>query len=195
MQSKAKTVKQYLAELPPDRRAAIEAVREVILKNLDEDYEEGMAYGMISYHVPHRVYPPGYHCDPKQGLPFAALSSQKHHMGIGLMSLYGAGSDEKWFRAAWAKSGKKLDMGKCCVRFKKVEDVPLEVVGEAIRRVPAKAWIAYYENARATQWGRKQKPASAKPAKAAKTAVRKVSVAKTAAKTRSRSKAGAAAAR
>jgi hypothetical protein len=77
MQSKATTVRAYLASLPPDRRAAIASVREVILRNLDADYEEGMAYGAISYHVPHRVFPPGYHCDPSVGLPFAALASQK----------------------------------------------------------------------------------------------------------------------
>src|SRR5262245_60629855 len=88
MTSKAKTVKDYLASLPDDRRAALSAVRDVILKNLDEDYEEGMQYGMIGYYVPHRVYPAGYHCDPKQPLPFVALGSQKNHMAIHMMCLY-----------------------------------------------------------------------------------------------------------
>src|SRR5882672_4093276 len=119
MQSKATTVEQYLAELPEDRRRAIAAVREVILENLDEDYEEGMQYGMIGYYVPHSVYPAGYHCDPGQPLPFAALASQKNYMSLYLMSLYGAGDHLKWFQQAWKKAGKKLDMGKCCVRFKK----------------------------------------------------------------------------
>jgi len=146
MQSIAATVKEYLAELPEDRRAAIQAVREVILKNLDKDYEEGMQYGMIGYYVPHRLYPAGYHCDPRKPLPFAALSSQKNHMGLGIMCHYADTSEDKWFRAAWAKTGKKLDMGKCCVRFKKLEDVPLEVVGEAIRRIPAKQYIDIYES-------------------------------------------------
>src|ERR1700751_3164546 len=125
MQSKARSVKDYLAELPGDRRAAIETVRKVILKNLDADYEEGMQYGMIGYYVPHRVYPAGYHCDPKQPLPFAALASQKNYMSLHLMCLYGAGEHLKWFRKSWAKTGKKLDMGKCCVRFKKLDDLPL----------------------------------------------------------------------
>ncbi|HZK81831.1 MAG TPA: DUF1801 domain-containing protein, partial [Humisphaera sp.] len=88
MKSNAATVEQYLAELPEDRRAAIGAVRDVILKNLDADYEEGMQYGMIGYYVPHRIFPAGYHCDPKQPLPFAALGSQKNHMAIYLMSVY-----------------------------------------------------------------------------------------------------------
>ena len=145
MQSKAKTVKEYLASLPADRRKAISAVRAVIRKNLDKTYEEGMQYGAIGYYVPHRVYPHGYHCDPKQPLPFAGLGWQKNHMSFGMMCHYSDAAEDKWFRTAWAKTGKKLDMGKCCVRFRKVEDVPLEVIGQAIKRVPAKKYIAIYE--------------------------------------------------
>jgi hypothetical protein len=148
MQSKAKTVEEYLASLPADRRAAISAVREVILANLDKDYEEGMSYGAIGYYVPHRVYPPGYHCDPRLPLPFAGLGSQKHYMSLGIMCNYGGSAEEKRFRAAWLKTGKKLDMGKCCVRFKRLEDVPLEVVGDAIRRMPAKEFVDRYEKGR-----------------------------------------------
>jgi len=146
MQSKARTVAEYLASLPTDRRAAIEAVRKVILRNLDADYEEGMQYGMIGYYVPHRVFPPGYHCSPDQPLPFAALASQKNHMAVYLMGVYVDGEDNEsqWFRKAWAKTGKKLDMGKCCVRFKKLEDIALDVVGESVRRLPAKKYIGYY---------------------------------------------------
>lgn len=146
MTSPAKTVEEYLAGLPEDRRAAIQAVRKVILDNLDKDYQEGMQYGMIGYYVPHSVYPPGYHCDPKQPLPFASLGSQKNHMAVYLMCLYGDAEQEAWFREAWAKTGKKLDMGKSCVRFKKLEDVALEVIGEAIRRVPAAKYIEKYES-------------------------------------------------
>lgn len=148
MQSKAATVRAYLKDLPPDRREAIEAVRRVILDNLDKDYEEGMCYGMIAYSVPHRVYPAGYHCNPKLPLPFAGLASQKQYMSVYLMTCYAEGTpDEGWFRRAWAATGKKLDMGKCCIRFKKVEDLALDVIGEAIRRVPPKAYIEYYEKA------------------------------------------------
>lgn len=145
MPSKAATVDEYLASLPADRREAIEAVRKVILKNLDKNYEEGMQYGMIGYYVPHRVFPAGYHCDPKQPLPFASLASQKNHMAIYMMGLYGSPEEEAWFREAWAATGKKLDMGKSCVRFKKLEDLPLEVIGKAIKRVPAKKYIERYE--------------------------------------------------
>ena len=144
MQSKAKTVEEYLASLPADRRAALEAVRTVILKNLDKDYEEGMQYGAIGYFVRRSVFPQGYHCDSSQPLPFAGLASQKNYMSVGLMCNYYEGVADKWFRAAWLKTGKKLDMGKCCIRFRRIEDVALEVLGEAVRRVPAKKYIATY---------------------------------------------------
>src|SRR5262245_65586155 len=127
MQDKATTVEQYLSGLAEDRRKALEAVRQVVLKNLDKDYEEGMQYGMIGYYVPHRVFPAGYHCDPKQPLPFAGLASQKNHMSLYLMCVYGDSQHSEWFRGAWSKSGKKLDMGKACVRFKKVGDLALDV--------------------------------------------------------------------
>jgi hypothetical protein len=145
--SKAPTVAKYLAELPADRRATLQAVRQVILKNLDKDFEEGIQYGMIGYHVPHRIYPAGYHCDPKQPLPYAALAAQKNHSAIYLMCVYGSPKTQAWFRKEWAKSGKKLDMGKSCIRFQKVEDVALDVIGKAIARVTAREFIAHCEAA------------------------------------------------
>lgn len=148
MQSKAATVEEYLAGLPEDRRKALEVVRATILKNLDKSgYEEGMQYGMIGYYVPHRVFPAGYHCDPRQPLPFAGLASQSGYMSLYLTCVYGNGEQEKWLREQWAKTGKKLDMGKSCIRFKKLEDLPLDVVGQVIKRVPAKDYIAHYEAA------------------------------------------------
>ncbi len=144
MQSKATTVAEYLRSLPEDRRHAIEAVRKVILANLDKDYVEGMGYGMIGYSVPHRVFPAGYHCDPKQPLPFACLASQKNHMALYLMAIYGSAEQRRLLEEAWARTGKKLDMGKSCIRFKKVEDLPLDVIGAAIRRVPAKKYVEHY---------------------------------------------------
>ncbi|MCC6425821.1 MAG: DUF1801 domain-containing protein [Phycisphaerales bacterium] len=211
MQSKATTVEQYIAELPADRRAAIQAVREVILKNLDKGYVERMSYGMIGYAIPHSIYPHGYHCDPKQPLPFAGLASQKQHMSMHLMSLYegwneqdAAGKHTRWFKEAWAKAGKKLDMGKACIRFKQLDDVPLEVVGEAIRRTPVKTYIEFYEAALRdmgkTPDGKKipgGKPASARPRSAkadaakptrAKKKIAKKAAKKTAKKTRTRSR-------
>jgi uncharacterized protein YdhG (YjbR/CyaY superfamily) len=145
VQSKAKTVAEYLAQLPPDRREALERVRQTILANLDRDYEEGMSYGMIGYYVPHRIYPAGYHCDPRQPLPFAGLASQKNHMSMYMMSSYGDEASLRWLQEQFAKAGKKLDMGKSCIRFKKLDDLPLSVIGEAIRRVPAARYIEHYE--------------------------------------------------
>jgi uncharacterized protein YdhG (YjbR/CyaY superfamily) len=145
MQSKAATVRQYLAELPADRRAMLEEVRAVVRKNLDPGFEETMQYGMIAYVVPYRVYPPGYHCNPKDPLPFICLASQKNYCSLYLGCAYGPGREDK-FRAAWAKTGKKLDMGKSCVRFKKADDLALDVIAATIRGETAKKFIAYYES-------------------------------------------------
>ncbi len=145
MISKARTVDEYLAELPEERRTAIEAVRKVIRKNLPKGYEEGMQYGMIGYYVPHSLYPPGYHCDPTQPLPFASLASQKNHMAIYMMCIYGSREHEAWFREQWARTGKKLDMGKSCIRFRKLDDLPLDLIGQAVARVPVNDCIAFYE--------------------------------------------------
>jgi Domain of unknown function (DU1801) len=185
MQSKAATVDQYLAGLPDDRREALGAIREVILANLDKSgFEEGMQYGMIGYYVPHRVFPAGYHCDPRQPLPFAALASQKAHMAVYLNCLYGNDENEAWFREAWSKTGKKLDMGKSCIRFKKLSDVPLEVIGGMIKRVPAKAYIEHYQAAVDTRGkgaSKKTAAASSEPAAKKAAAPKKAAVSKKAA--------------
>ena len=165
MQSKASTVEQYLSELPVDRRAIIQAVREVILTNLDKDYEEGMQSGMIGYYVPHRIYPPGYHCDPKQPLPFVCLASQKNYLSLYMMPAYGEGSDESRFRDEWSKTGKKLDMGKSCIRFKKLEDLALDVIADTIRRTPVRAWVEYYESVLKTPTQESSKPVEKKAGK------------------------------
>ena len=172
MQSKATTVAQYLAELPEDRRKAIEAVRQVVLKNLDKDYEEGIQYGMIGYYVPHRIHPAGYHCDPKQPLPFAALASQKNYMSLYIMCVYGNSDQANWFQQAWAKTGKKLDMGKSCVRFKKVDDLALDVIGEAIRRMPAKKYIEMCETSLKSAKEQRSERKLPKPAKPKASAVK-----------------------
>jgi uncharacterized protein YdhG (YjbR/CyaY superfamily) len=177
----AKTVAEYLNSLPADRRAALEAVRAVILKNIDKTFRECVQYGMIGYAVPHEVFPAGYHCDPKQPLPFAGLASQKGHMSLYMMALYMNPENDKWFRQAWAKSGKKLDMGKACIRFKKLEDVPLDVIGEAFKRLDAKSYIATYEanlaqgSSSKTSTSSVKKPSKRAPKKAAsKKTTRKV---------------------
>ena len=177
MKSKATTVKAYLASLPADRRQGIEAVRKVIRANLDTHYEESMLWGMIGYAVPHRVWPHGYHCDPSKPLMMAALSSQKNNLTVYLMSVYGDKAERAWFQQAWAKTGKKLNMGGCCIRFTKAEDAALDVIGEAIRRTPAKAYIERYVQTLAGTGrgpdGKKLKPAAGKK-KAAKKVTKKV---------------------
>ena len=145
MQSKAATVKEYLASLPPERRAAISAVRKVVLDNLDDDIEEGMHWGMICWYVPHSIFPDGYHTNPSQPLPYAALASQKNYMSLYLNTIYGEGGKEAgWFRAEWENTGRKLDMGKSCIRFKKVDDLALDVVAKAIRSVPTNEYVESY---------------------------------------------------
>src|SRR5204862_7348298 len=132
MQSSAKTVQQYLKELPADRREAINAVRGVMLANLPKGYEECMSYGMIGYVVPHSIYPKGYQCNPKVPLPFVNLGSQKNHMALHLMCCCGDPKVKAAFEKAWKDAGKKFDMGGGCVRFRTLGDVPLEVIGQLV---------------------------------------------------------------
>ena len=170
MQSKAATVKDYLASLPPDRRDAIETVRKVILKNLDKDYQECMSYGMIGYVVPHSIYPKGYQCNPKMPLPFVNLGSQKNHMAVHLMCCYGDPKLKAWFEKAWKDAGKKFDMGGGCVRCKKLEDVPLEVIGQLVASLPVDVYIRRIEKlfAELAEARAAKKTAKAKPMKPTK---------------------------
>jgi hypothetical protein len=145
MQSSAATVEEYLASLPEDRREALNAVRKVFQKNMDKKFQEEMQYGMIGYNVPLSVYPKGYHCAPNTPLPYAGLASQKNSMSLYLMAIYGDTALRDWLAAEWAKTGKKLDMGKSCIRFKKVDDLALDVIALALKKVPAKTYIANVE--------------------------------------------------
>ncbi|MHC4339642.1 MAG: DUF1801 domain-containing protein [Planctomycetota bacterium] len=145
MASRHATVKEYIDSLPPDRRAAIKKVRAAVNRGLPKGYKEIAASGAIGWVVPHSLYPAGYHCDPRQPVPFAGLASQKNYMAIHLMCVYSDEKHKTWFVKAWKKSGKKLDMGASCVRFKSAEDVPLDVVEEAVRRVPLDRFLAHYE--------------------------------------------------
>jgi hypothetical protein len=159
MKSNATTVEEYLTSLPADRGTAISAVREVIRANLPKGYEERMQYGMISYVVPHSLYPAGYHCNPKEPLTYASLGSQKNRMALYLMCAYGDPGTERWFRQAYQASGKKLDMGKACVRFRKLEDLPLEVIGQMIARIPVENYIKVVKNLLTTASERRRKSA------------------------------------
>jgi hypothetical protein len=145
-QSTATTVEAYLDELPGDRRATVEAVRAVVLEHLPAGFEEGIQYGMIGYYVPLTRYPTTYNGEP---LGIAALANQKRYISLYLMGIYANDADAWWFREQWTLSGKRLDMGKSCVRFKNLDDVPLDVVGAAIARVSVDDFIADYEQARA----------------------------------------------
>jgi len=143
--SKAETVDGYLAELPEDRRAAISAVRQVVLENLPQGYEEMMQFGMIGYVIPLERYPVTYN---GQALQYAALASQKNYMSLYLRNVYGDEAVEIWFVDRYKDSGKRLDMGKACVRFKSLQDLPIDLVGEAIALTPVDRFIERYEMSR-----------------------------------------------
>ena len=147
MQSDAATVEEYLAGLPDDRREIVSRVRDTINAHLPEGYVEQMDWGMISWVVPLEDYPDTYNGKP---LAYAALASQKNHISVYLMGLYTDGPEESWFREQYAERGLRLDMGKSCVRFKSLDQVPLDVLGGAIERIPVGEFIARYEAARAT---------------------------------------------
>jgi hypothetical protein len=147
MTTAAKSPEEYLSALPADRAEILRAVRQVILANLPTGYEETMQGGMIAYVVPHRLYPAGYHCDPRQPLQYAALGSQKNYITLHLMTIYGDPATTQWFQEAFQKAGKKLDMGQACLRFKKLDDLPLDVIGQVIARVPVAAYLARVEKA------------------------------------------------
>ena len=146
MQSKASTVDQYVKELPADRKDAVNELRNAINKNLPKGFEEVMSYGMIGYVVPHKLYPPGYHCTPELPLPFAALASQKNSINFYHMGIYTDPAMLKWFTEEFKKvSTKKLDMGKSCMRFKKPEDIPYKLIGQLMKKMTVKDWVSVYE--------------------------------------------------
>jgi hypothetical protein len=150
MVTKTTTVRDFLESLPDERRADIERVRKVILDNLPKGYEELVGMGMLMYSVPLARFPDTYNGQP---LCYAALASQKNYMSVYLMSVYGDKKTELWFRARFKDAGKKLDMGKSCVRFKTADDLPLDVIGETIAKVPVDTWVSLYQQARKTVKG------------------------------------------
>ena len=146
MTSTAATPKEYIDSLPEDRKEAMSELRKVITKNLPKGFQESMQYGMITYVVPHSIYPAGYHCKPTDALPFLSIASQKNFIAVYHMGIY---ADEKilnWFLAEFPKHSKaKLDMGKSCLRFKKVDQIPYKLIGELASKMTVKDWIALYE--------------------------------------------------
>lgn len=140
--SAAQTVDAYLADLPEDRRAAISAVRQTILRNLPTGYQEVMQYGMVSYVIPLSRYPNTYN---RQPLALASLGSQKNYMSVHLMPVYWDPQSEAWFTQRYKESGKRLDMGKACVRFRTLDDLPLDLIGEVVARTPVDEYLKHYE--------------------------------------------------
>ena len=148
MQSKATTPEHYLSELPEDRKIAMLKLRNVIKDNLPKGFQEQMSYGMLGYVVPHSIYPNGYHCNPKLPLPFINLASQKNFIALYHMGIYANKNLLDWFVVEYPKHFKtKIDMGKSCLRFKKMEDIPFELIGELVKKMSVQDWISIYENA------------------------------------------------
>lgn len=144
----AKTPDEYLAALPKDRQAPMSKLRQTILNHIPQGFQETINYGMIGYVIPHTLYPDGYHCDPKLPLPFINIASQKNYMAIYHMGLYADTHLLTWFTEAFPNHSKyKLDMGKSCIRFKKVDAIPFELIGELVSKITPQEWITIYESA------------------------------------------------
>jgi uncharacterized protein YdhG (YjbR/CyaY superfamily) len=148
MQSKANTVEEYLAEIPEDRKIVIQKLRDVVVKNLPKGFKEVISYGMLGYVVPHEIYPKGYHCSPQLPLPFFNIASQKNSINIYHMAIYANEDLYSWFVNEYPKySTTKLDMGKSCIRFKKMDAIPYALIGELMSKITPQQWIEMYENA------------------------------------------------
>lgn len=148
MQSKALTPQEYLSNLPEDRKEVMQKLRNSIIKNIPQGFEEVMSYGMLGFVVPHSIYPDGYHCDPKLPLPFINLASQKNFIALYHMGIYANEQLYNWFVTEYPKHCKtKLDMGKSCIRFKKMDDIPFELISELAGKVSVTDWIKTYETA------------------------------------------------
>jgi uncharacterized protein YdhG (YjbR/CyaY superfamily) len=146
MQSKAENAEQYISELPEDKRAIMRQLRETIQLNISKDTEETMQYGMISYVIPYSVYPPGYHCAPKQPLPFVSLAAQKNLFAFYHMGVYAKPELLEWYIKSYEETmNRKADVGKSCIRFKKAELISFELLGELVRLMPSQEWIEIYE--------------------------------------------------
>ena len=139
-------VEEYLRSIAPERKEVFQRLHDTILSNLDPRFDVVMSYGMIGYVLPHTVYPAGYHCNPKLPLPFVSIASQKSHMALYHMGMYANPELLDWFVQTYtAVTGKKPDMGKSCIRFKKPESIPIPLIGELIGKMSASEWIALYE--------------------------------------------------
>ena len=146
MQIKADNPDNYIGQLPDDRKEVIQKLRKSILENLPTGFTETMSYGMIGFVVPHSIYPDGYHCDPKLPLPFISIASQKNFVALHHMGMYADNKLLEWFATEFPKHSKaKLDMGKSCIRFKKINEIPYKLIGELSGKMSLKEWIKIYE--------------------------------------------------
>ncbi|MBC7950048.1 MAG: DUF1801 domain-containing protein [Chitinophagaceae bacterium] len=146
MQYKAVDATDYISQIPEERQAAMKKLRAVIKKNLPKGFKEGVGYGMMGWSVPHSLYPAGYHCKPEDPLPFMGIASQKNFIAVYHMGIYAIPSLHKWFVTEHAKASvKKLDMGKSCLRYKKPEDIPYDLIGELASKITPDEWIEVYE--------------------------------------------------
>lgn len=146
MQSHFKTPQEYVDSLPEDRKKAIEKLRKIVKSNLPKGFQEEMSYGMLGYIVPHSIYPKGYHCNPNLPLPFINIASQKNFIAFYHMGIYVNSELLNWFVLEYSKLVKsKIDMGKSCIRFKKMEDIPYELIGELASKIAVADWISIYE--------------------------------------------------
>lgn len=146
MKFKATTVQEYLDAIPEERKPYFNKLREVILANIPDGFEEILQYGMVSWSVPHSIYPDGYHCKPAEPLPFAHIASQKNFIAVYHMGIYANDEIMEWFTTEYPKHCKrKLDMGKSCIRFKKMEEIPYELIGELMTKFTTQNWIDLYE--------------------------------------------------
>jgi hypothetical protein len=146
MQYKATSPDDYISQIPEDRQEAAKKLRKIILDNLPKGFEEGIQYGMIAYYVPHSIYPDGYHCDPNIPLPFMSFASQKNSINLYHSGVYAVPKIHDWFVSEYPKHSKqKLDMGKSCVRFKKIDQIPYKLIAELCTKLSVNEWIAIYE--------------------------------------------------
>ncbi|AXT51643.1 DUF1801 domain-containing protein [Aquimarina sp. BL5] len=146
MQYKANTPDEYIEVIPEERKKTMQNLRQVILDNLPKGFSEVISYGMIGYVVPHELYPDGYHCDPKLPLPFMNIASQKNFIAVYHSGIYADKNLMDWFVGEYPKYVKtKLDMGKSCIRFKKIDQIPLQLIGELATKMTPKKWIETYE--------------------------------------------------
>jgi uncharacterized protein YdhG (YjbR/CyaY superfamily) len=146
MRIESTSVNDYFSKVPEERQSAMNKLREIVKNNLPKGFEEQLSYGMPGYVVPHSIYPDGYHCDPKLPLPFASIASQKNFVAVYHMGIYASPELMEWFVSEYPNHcSRKLDMGKSCIRFKKIEEIPFDLIGELMSKMSVEDWVSLYD--------------------------------------------------